>query len=72
MASPPSVVCTGGDIDGAVWAGTWNGSSSTVADITVPDTMSSDLVAAFGEEFSVGPKDYVGVGVKDWTSFQGN
>lgn len=72
MASPPSVVCTGGDIDGAVWAGTWNGSSSTVADITVPDTMSSDLVAVFGEEFSVGPKDYVGVGVKDWTSFQGN
>ena len=72
MPSPPSVECKGGDIDGAVWAGAWNGSSSNVAEITVPDSMSMDLVAAFGEGFNVGPNDYVGVGVKNWTSFQSN
>lgn len=72
MPSPPTVVCEGGDIDGAVWTGIWDKSNSQVAEITVPNTMSSDLVAAFGSEFSVGPSDYVGVGVKNWKSFRGN
>lgn len=72
MPSPPSVTCTGGDIDGAVWTGIWDGSNSNVAEITVPNTMSSDLVAVFGSGFSVGPSDYVGVGVKNWRSFRGN
>ena len=70
MPSPPSVVCTGGDIDGAVWTGIWDGSNSNVAEITVPDNMSEDLIAAFGSGFNVGPSDYVGV--KDWKSFRGD
>ena len=72
MKSPPPVDCTGGDIDGAVWIGIWDGSSSNTAEITVPDKMAEDLVAAFGSGFNVGPSDYVGVGVKDWKSFRGD
>ena len=72
MKSPPPVDCTGGDIDGAVWTGIWDGSSSNTAEITVPDKMAEDLVAAFGSGFNVGPSDYVGVGVKDWKSFRGD
>ena len=64
------VDCNSGDINGAVWASAWKGSSSTNAEITVPANMAKLLVKAFGKEFNIGANDFVGVGVKDWASYR--
>ena len=64
------VDCIDGDINGAVWAGEWDGSNSTNAEITVPANMGSQLANAFGQDFNIGATDFVGVGIKDWKSFQ--
>ena len=64
------VDCNSGDINGAVWASVWDGSNSTNAEITVPANMATLLVQAFGAEFGVGTSDFVGIGIKDWSSFR--
>ena len=64
------VDCTNGDLNGAVWGSVWDGSSSTNAEITVPANMGTSLASAFGQDFNIGSTDFVGIGVKDWRSFQ--
>jgi len=43
-----------GDITGAVWVKTWDGSNSNNADIVVPDNMGELL----GEDFNIEAKIY--------------
>ena len=62
-------VCTGGDIWGAVWAGKYTANAQG-AEITVPQDMNDQVVSAFGEDFSIGASDFVGVGALDWRSYQ--
>ena len=65
--------CTGGDIYGAVWAKSWgetNGASSgTGVQIVVPPKMGNQIYNNFGEEYAIGLKDYVALGVTKWSSF---
>ena len=65
--------CTGGDIYGAVWAKSWgetNGASSgTGVQIVVPPKMGNEIYNNFGEEYAIGLKDYVALGVTKWSSF---
>ena len=61
-------LCTSGDIWGAVWAGKYT-TNSQVAEITVPKDMNNQVVSAFGEDFSIGASDFVGVDLRshsDW------
>jgi len=51
-----------GDITGAVWVKTWNGSSSNNADVVVPDNMEELL----GEDFNVGVKKSRTGSVTQW------
>ena len=62
-------VCTDGDIWGAVWTGKYVANSQN-AEITVPQDMNDQVVSAFGEDFSIGASDFVGVGAPDWRSYQ--
>jgi len=65
--------CTGGDIYGAVWAKTWGqvsgASSGTKVQIVVPPNMGNDIYKNFGEDYAIGMKDYVALGVTKWSSF---
>lgn len=61
--------CTGGDIYGAVWGKEWNGSSSTVASVNVPDEFPTDIFNDYGENYALGIRDYVAAGVTFWKSF---
>ena len=72
--------CTGGDINGAIWAKTWGGakcegclntggSSSTVAQLVVPADMGTELFNSFGPQYALGIRDYVALGVSRWSSF---
>ena len=66
----PPRPCQGGDFEGAIWAGKWDGSAGNRAEITVPADMADKLINAFGNEFSIGASDFVGIGVPDWRSYQ--
>ena len=59
-----------GDISGAVWAKTWNGSSSNNAQLVVPEDMGSQLFTGLGTRFGISVQDYVALGVNNWSSFQ--
>lgn len=69
-ANPDETTCSGGDFDGVVWAKEWKLSGSNNGELTVPQDAESELITTFGEQFSVGPSDFVGVGVPRWTSYQ--
>ena len=62
--------CGGGDISGAVWAKTWDGSSSKNAQLVVPKDMGSQLFIGLGTRFGISVQDYVALGVNSWSSFQ--
>ena len=66
----PLLPCKEGDFEGAIWVGTWNGEEGNNAEITVPSDMADKLINAFGNEFSIGASDFVGIGVTDWRSYQ--
>lgn len=61
--------CTGGDIHGAVWAKTWNGSSSNNAQLVVPPDMGTQLFNDPGPEYALGLRDYVALGITNWSTF---
>ena len=61
--------CTGGDSYGAVWGKEWNGSSSTIASVNVPDEFPTDIFNDYGENYALGIRDYVAAGVTFWKSF---
>lgn len=65
----PTLPCRNGDINGAVWAGHFDGNGQK-AEITVPEDLHDDLVETFGDDFSVGASEFVGVGITDWRSYQ--
>ena len=62
--------CGGGDISGAVWAKTWDGSSSKNAQLVVPKNMGSQLFSGLGTRFGISVQDYIALGVNSWFSFQ--
>ena len=62
--------CTGGDIHGAVWAKTWNGSNSKNAQLVVPKDMGSQLFTGLGTRFGISVQDYIALGMNSWSSFQ--
>ena len=62
--------CGGGDISGAVWAKTWDGSSSNNAQLVVPKDMGSLLFTGLGTRFGISVQDYIALGVNSWFSFQ--
>ena len=66
----PLLPCKEGDFEGAIWVGTWDGEEGNNAEITVPSDMADKLINAFGNEFSIGASDFVGIGVTDWRSYQ--
>ena len=61
--------CTGGDINGAVWAKVWNGSSSNVAQLVVPADIGTQLFNKYGPQYALGIRDYVALGVSRWSSW---
>ncbi|MBW0174262.1 MAG: hypothetical protein KXJ48_07555 [Vulcanococcus sp.] len=61
--------CTGGDINGAVWAKVWNGSSSNVAQLVVPADIGTQLFNSFGPQYALGIRDYVALGISHWSSW---
>ena len=58
-------------LTGALWAWDYDGSSSNVARLTVPDNAGSILFESMGASFSLSVRDYVALGVNSWRSFQG-
>ena len=58
-------------IIGVLWAWEYDGSSSNVARLRVPDNAGSILFESIGAEFSLSIRDYVALGVKSWRSFEG-
>ena len=62
--------CGGGDISGAVWAKTWDGSSSNNAQLVVPKDMGSLLFTGLGTRFGISVQDYIALGVNSWFSFE--
>jgi hypothetical protein len=62
--------CTGGDIYGAIWAKTWNGSSSNVAQLVVPADIGTQLFNKFGPEYALGIRDYIALGVSHWSNWR--
>ena len=66
---PETNECTGGDINGAVWAKTWKGSRSDIAQIVVPADMGTQLFNKFGPKYALGIRDYVALGVSHWSSW---
>jgi len=70
--------CGGGDVRGAIWAKSWNGSGQTSigsnsrqAELTVPADMADLLLKYYGTQFAISVRDYVGLGVNSWRGFQG-
>ena len=62
-----SRVCTQGDLDGAAWVGDWDSDAEHAsAEITVPSSLSTQLIDEFGSDFTAGPTDFVAVGTIDW------
>ena len=61
--------CTGGDIYGAVWGKQWGLSNGTGAQINVPDDMGQQIFNTFGPAYGIGMKDYIAIGVSQWSSF---
>ena len=61
--------CTGGDIYGAVWSKQWGLSNGTGAQINVPEDMGQQLFNTFGPAYGIGMKDYIAIGVSQWSSF---
>ena len=62
-----SRLCNQGDLDGAAWVGNWD--SDVVnhsAEITVPSSLSTQLINQFGSSFTAGPSDFVAVGTTNW------
>ena len=62
-------VCSGGDLHGAAWVKTYNGSNTNNAEITVPDNISAIIKDEYGVSFA-GTNDFVAIGVRNWESFQ--
>ena len=56
---------------GVLWAWNYDGSSSNVASITVPDEAGSIMFEEMGASFSLSIRDYVALGVNSWRSFEG-
>jgi hypothetical protein len=67
----PDGECGGGDVYGALWTKTWNGSSSNQAQLVVPKDMASQLLENFGTSFAISIRDYVALGINSWRGFQG-
>ncbi|NBS13130.1 MAG: hypothetical protein EBS77_10805 [Gammaproteobacteria bacterium] len=67
----PDGACGGGDVYGAIWTKTWNGSSANQAQLVVPEDMSSQLLEYFGTSYAISIRDYVALGVNSWRGFQG-
>jgi hypothetical protein len=63
--------CGGGDVSGALWGKTWNGSSSNQAQLVVPKDMPSQMLEYFGTAFAISIRDYVALGINSWRGFQG-
>ena len=63
--------CGGGDVYGALWTKTWNGSASNQAQLVVPKDMGSQLLENFGTSFAISIRDYVALGINSWRGFQG-
>lgn len=60
-------VCSQGDLDGAAWVGDWDSdAANTSAEITVPSSLSNQLINQFGPNFTAGPRDFVAVGTVNW------
>ena len=51
-------VCSGGDLHGAAWVKTYNGSNTNNAEITVPDNISAIIKDEYGISFA-GTNDFV-------------
>jgi len=62
--------CGGGDVSGAIWAKSWDGSNSKNAQLVVPKDMGSKLFLGLGTRFGLSVQDYVALGVNSWFSFQ--
>jgi len=62
--------CGGGDIQGAVWAKTWDGSNSNNAQLVVPKSMGSKIFIGLGTQYGISVQDYVALGVNSWASFE--
>jgi len=58
------------DIRGAVWARTFNGSSSNNAEVEVPNNMGSLLFTTYGSSFSLGIREFAALGVNKWQTVQ--
>lgn len=58
-------------IIGVLWAWEYDGSSSNVARLRVPDDAGSILFESMGPSFSLSIRDYVALGVNSWRSFEG-
>ena len=58
-------------VSGVLWAWDYDGSSSNVARLTVPDEAGSILLQSLGADFSLSIRDYVALGVNSWRSFEG-
>jgi hypothetical protein len=67
----PDGECGGGDIYGALWTKTWDGSASNQAQLVVPKDMGSQLLENFGTSFAISIRDYVALGINSWRGFQG-
>jgi hypothetical protein len=67
----PDGECGGGDIYGALWTKTWNGSASNQAQLVVPKDMGSQLLENFGTSYAISIRDYVALGINSWRGFQG-
>jgi len=63
--------CGGGDVYGALWTKTWDGSASNQAQLVVPKDMGSQLLENFGTSFAISIRDYVALGINSWRGFQG-
>ena len=66
----PDGECGGGDVQGAVWAKTWDGSNSNNAQLVVPKSMGSKIFIGLGTQYGISVQDYVALGVNSWASFE--
>jgi hypothetical protein len=58
-------------VTGAIWSWNYDGSNSTVVNITVPDDAGSQLFKEYGTNFGISIRDYVALGVNSWRGYQG-
>ena len=64
--------CGGGDIRGAIWAQTWDGSNANNAQLVVPPDMGDQLWNYSGRDYGIGVRDYVALGNNSWANSKHN